>query len=437
MALSWLPVRSPETLVKVTRRNPRGSGTSFSYPEFAFYRSRSTSIVSPMAIVYGTVDIGDAASVDADFVTANYFADLGARPLMGRLFDAADERAGATPVILLAERFWRTKLGADPAVAGRVIPVNGHPFTIAGVVPDSFAAFHQRTAWIPLTQHREALTGSTLLDDWSAQGVVSFYARLPSTDGTAAAQAELAALAAALHQMRPADSPEGEWLELHQAGRYLPLDDLDNRITLALIASLILLVLVAACMNLGVLVLARTLGREREFGLRLSVGASRGRILRQLVTEHLILGGMGAAAGCFVAVVATRALAVYTGMPSGIMPHFTIRSAAVAAALAIVSSVVFGLTPALQAIRPSASKRLRLRGVLVGVQVAAAGVLLIVSGLLVRGVTRVMRVPLGFEYQQTLIAEPDLARPTAPKGRRSRYWDRRRVRQLPESSTPR
>jgi predicted permease len=433
VALSWLPVRSPETLVKLTRRNPRGSATSFSYPEFAFYRSRSTAILSPIAIVYGTVNIGDAASVGADFVTANYFTDMGARPLAGRLFDAGDEQSGATPVILLAERFWRAKLGADPAAVGRVIAVNGHPFTIAGIVPASFPGFHDRAAWMPVTQHGAAFAGSTLLEDWSDQGGVSFYARLRGPDGATAAKAELAGLAAALHQMRPADSPDGEWLELHQAGRYLPLDDVDNRIMLALIASLILLVLVAACMNLGVLVLARTLGREREFALRLSVGASRGRILRQLVTEHLILGAVGAAAGCFVAVVATRALAVYTRMPSGIMPHFTIRSASAAVALAVVSSVVFGFTPALQAIRPSASKRFRLRNVLIGVQVAAAGVLLIVSGLLVRGVMRVVRVPLGFDYQQTLLADPDLFAHGAKGPAAEAYWRRldARVRQLP------
>jgi predicted permease len=433
VALSWLPVRSPETLVNLTRRNPRGSGTSFSYPEFAFYRDKSRSFAAAFASVYGTVDIGEAKAADAAFVSANYFSDLGARPLAGRLFDPGDERPDALPVVLLAESFWRAKLGADPAAVGRPIAINGHPFTIAGLVPSAFAAFQERAvAWIPLTQHPAAFTGSTLLEDWSAHGAVRFYGRLRTGGSIAAAQAELAPLAAELHRMRPNDSPDGEWIEVHPAGTYLPLDT-SNGVALALVGSLVLLVLVAACMNLGVLVLARTLNRDREFGLRLAVGASRGRILRQLLTEHLLLGSAGALVGCFVAWAAGRALAIATDMPAGIVPRFTVRSAAIAAALAIGSALVFGLTPALQAIRPAAAKRMRLRSVLVGVQVAAAGVLLIVSGLLVRGVTRIAHVSLGFDYSQTLVADPDLVSHGLKAADAQGYWRRldARVRALP------
>jgi len=435
VALSWLPVRSPETLVNLTRRNPRGSGTSFSYPEFAFYRDKSTSLAAAFAGVDGSVDIGDGKAVAAGFVSVNYFADLGARPLAGRLLDAADERPDAAPVVLLAERFWRAKLGADPAAVGRTIPVNGHPFTIVGVLPSAstFTAFQERAvAWMPVTQHPAAFTGSTLLGDWSAHGAVRFYARLRRPDGIAAAQAELAALAAELHRERPTDSPEGEWLEVHPAGTYMPLDT-SNALALAMVGSLILLVFVAACMNLGVLVLARTLGRDREFALRLSVGASRGRILRQILTEHLLLGVAGAAVGCFVAWIATRALAIATDMPVGITPHFTARSALMGAALAVASSLVFGVTPALQAIRPPASRRMRLRSVLIGVQVAAAGVLLIVSGLLVRGVTHATRVSLGFDYEHTLVVDSDLGAHGFKEAAAREYWHRvaARVRAVP------
>jgi predicted permease len=146
----------------------------------------------------------------------------------------------------------------------------------------------------------------------------------------------------------------------------------------------------------------------REFAIRLSVGASRSRIIRQLLTEHLLLGVLGAAAGCFVAVEVARAFVAVSGAPGGLAPHFNLRALAVAAALAVVASVAFGFAPAWQALRPAVSRRLRIRSVLVGVQVAAASVLLIVSGLLVRGVTRIVSVPLGFEYRQTLLADPSL-----------------------------
>jgi len=435
VALSWLRVRSPETLVNLTRRNPRGSGTSFSYPEFAFYRDKSTSLAAAFAGVDGNVDIGDVRAADAGFVSVNYFTDLGARPVVGRLLDAGDERPDAAPVVLLAERFWRARLGGDRAAVGRTIGVNGHPFTIVGVLSSasSFTAFQDRAvAWMPVTQHPAAFTGSTLLGDWSAHGAVRFYARLRRPDGIAAAQAELAALAAELHRERPHDSPDGEWIEVHPAGTYLPLDT-SNALTLAMLGSLILLVFVAACMNLGVLVLARTLGRDREFALRMSVGASRGRILRQILTEHLLLGTAGAAVGCFVAWIATRALAVETDMPVGITPHVTARSAVMGTALAIVSSLVFGLTPALQAIKPPASRRMRLRSVLIGVQVAAAGVLLIVSGLLVRGVTHATRVSLGFDYEHTLVVDSDLGAHGFKEAAAQEYWHRveARVRAVP------
>ena len=424
VALSWLPVRSPETLVNLTRRHPGGTMSSFSYPAFAFYRDRSTRLASTFAVVHGRVEIGDLSSADAGFVSANYFTDLGARPLAGRVFDRGDERRGAAPVVLLAERFWRARLAADPAVVGRTIPVNGHPFTVVGVVPAAFMGLGGNVAiWMPVVQHPAAFAGSTLLEDWSAQGAVRFFARLRDEDGLPAAQAELSALARALHEERPADSPDGEGIDLRQAGRYLDLD-LANAAALALVAALVLLVLVTACMNLGVLVLARTLGRDREFALRVSVGASRGRIVRQLLTENLLLGLAGAAAGCFVASLATRALAVATDMPAGLAPVFTLRSAAVAAALAVASSLVFGFAPALRAFRPATSARPRVRGALVGVQVAAAGVLLIVSALLVRGVTRVARVPLGFDYRQTVIADPDLAAHGATPADARDYWRR-------------
>ena len=433
VALSWLPVRSPETLVSLTRRNPHGSGTSFSYPEFEFYRSGSSSLGAAFAFVNGSVDLNGVPATRAQFVTPTVFADLGATPVAGRLFDAGDERRGADPVALLDEAVWRKRFGADPALVGRTVQVNSHPFVVVGIAPSDFSGLRAHPAiWIPVTQHPAAFSGSTLLDDWSAKGAVGFSGRLRDGVSRDAARRELANLAAALQRQRPGDTTAGEWLELHPAGTYLALDDA-NAVALALVTALVLLVLVTACMNLGVLVLARTLGRDREFGLRLSVGATRGRILRQLLTEHLVLGLLGAAAACVVAAAATRGFAVVTELPSGITPYLSWRSSAVAVVLGLLSTLAFGLTPAVQAIRPSASRRLRLRSVLIAVQVAAAAVLLIVSGLLVRGVTRVTRVPLGFDYEHTMVVDPDLSAHGVKAGVATDYWQRvdARIRQVP------
>jgi predicted permease len=435
VALSWLPVSAPERLVKIEHRHRTGHGTSFSYPEFAFYREKARTFSSTFALVYGSVTLGydDSNRAHGEFVSANYFADLGARPQAGRLLDPADERPDAPPVVVLAERVWRARFGADPAVVGRTLRVNGRPFSVVGVVPESFVGFRDRTdVWMPVTQHAIAFEGSRLLDDWEDHGAVRFYARLHEGLSLPAAEAALAPLPGALGAMKPSSVAEGEWLDLIPAGRYVTLES-SNVAALALAGAMVLLVLVAACMNLGILVLSRALARDREFSIRLSVGATRGRLVRQLLTEYLVLGGVGAAAGCLVSAFAVRVFAAATDMPGGIAPHFNVRTAFAAAGLAVLAALLFGFTPALQTARPSFSRHLRLRSVLVGVQVAAACVLLIVSGLILRGVTRVVRVPLGFEYRQAVSIDPNLAAHGMKASQAHAFWQAMdaRVGQMP------
>ena len=423
VALSWLPVRSPETLVKLNRRSPRGTNTAFSYPAFDFYRRSQSSLTSAIAQVHGDVTLGDdeVHRVDAEFVTPTYFTDLGAAPLAGRLLAATDDGPAAAPVIVLAEGLWASRFGRDPSILGRPLRVNGSPFTVVGIVPSTFVGLDDREAraWVPIAQHGVAFPGSTVLTDWKASPV-RFYARMREGLTPPAAEQELRPVVDALRAERPGDVWDGEWLAIKPAGQYVSFEEAAP--ALALVGALVGLVLVTACMNLGLLVLARTLGRDREFAIRLSVGASRGRIVRQLLTEHLLLGVLGAAVGCFVAVQAARAFFVLSSGPAGLVPHFNLRALAVAAVLAVVSSVAFGFAPAWQALRPSVPRRLRLRSVLVGVQVAAASVLLIVSGLLVRGVTRIVRAPLGFDYRHTVLADPALESHGMSPAAADVYW---------------
>jgi predicted permease len=434
VALSPLPVRSPDALVKLERRNGRGHSTTFSYPAFDFYRSKSASISSAMALVSGTVTLGDDAShpVAAEFVSSIYFADLGVQPVAGRLLDAGDDGAAA-PVILLGESLWKARFGGDPGTIGRTLRVNGRPFTLAGIVPESFLGLdhHDAAAWIPVTQHGLAFAGSRMIENWEDHSV-QFYARLRDGVTRPAAEAELAGIAKALAPLRRDSGWADEWVPIRSAGTYAPLDGM-NPAALVLSGSLVMLVFVSACMNLGLLVLARSLGRGREFAIRLSVGASRGRILRQLLTEHFVLAVAGTAVGCIVASIAARAMMAIIGLPPALTPRFTSAALAIAALLAVLSSVLFGFTPAIQSLRPVAERRLRLRNILMAVQVAAATVLLIVSGLLVRGVTRVVRVPLGFEYRQTLVTDPGLAAHGMKAPEAEAFWRDAdaRVRQIP------
>ena len=423
VALSWLPVRSPETLVKIHRRSARSTSTALSYPAFDFYRRNAPALAGAIGVVSGRVTLGDenAPRVEAAFVTVNYFSDLGASPLAGRLLDPGDEAPGAEAVVVLAERVWAARFARDPAIVGRSVRVNGTPFTVAGIVADTFVGVDElpASAWIPVVQHHVAFEGSTLLSDWNS-AAVRFYGRTPEGATRAAVEAQLRPAVDALRAARPAAAWDGEWLSLLPAGRFVTFAEAAPG--LVLVSALVGLVLLSACMNLGLLVLARTLGRDREFAVRLSVGASRARIVRQLLTEHVLLGALGAAVGCFIAVQATGAIVALTGMPRGLAPHFNLRALLAAGVLAVLSSVVFGFAPAWQALRPSATRRMRLRSLLLAVQVAAASVLLIVSGLLVRGVTRIVRVPLGFDYQQSLVADPGLESHGMTPAAAATYW---------------
>ena len=432
LALSPRPVPDAHTLVNLYRRSPTSTTTTFSYPAFDFYRRHSARLSGAMAFVSADATLGDDESrhVPAAFVSANYFLETGATPVAGRLLDPNDERPDAPAVVAMSEDLWRTAYAADAAVVGRVLRVNGHPFTVIGIVPRTFVGLNDRvqSIWIPITQHPVAFPGSTLLQDWTG-GAVQFYARVPNGD-VVAAEAELRGAVDALRQQRPREVWQDEWLQLRDAGRMVAFDEAAP--AFLLIGGLVGLVFVAACMNLGLLVLARTVVREREFGIRLSVGATRGRLARQLLTEHLLLGFMGAAVGCLVAIQASAVIVSVTGSSPAIQPAFNVRSILAAISLAILSAVVFGFAPLWQTLQPASGRKFRMRSILLGAQVMAASTLLIVSGLLVRGVTRIVRVPLGFDYQHTLVADPDLVSHGASTEAASAYWQRveARLRQI-------
>lgn len=432
LALSPRPVPDAHTLVNLYRRSPTSTTTTFSYPAFDFYRRHAARLTGAMALVATEVTVGDDESrhVPAAFVSANYFLETGATPVAGRLFDPGDERPDTPAIAAVSEDLWRTAFASDASAVGRVLRVNGRPFAVIGIVPRTFVGLNERSPslWIPITHHRSAFPGSTLLEDWKG-AAVQFYGRVPDGE-VPAAEAELRGAADALREQRPAEVWKDEWLEIRDAGRMVSLEEAAP--AFALVGALVGLVLVAACMNLGLLVLARTVVRDREFAIRLSVGATRGRLVRQLVTEHLLLGLLGAVVGCLVAIQASALIFRIAGTPAGVQPAFNVRTLLAAIALAVVSAVVFGFAPVWQTLRPASARRLRLRSVLLGAQVMAASALLIVSGLLVRGVTRILSAPLGFDYHQTLVADPDLVSHGASAEAASAYWGRvdARLRQI-------
>jgi predicted permease len=406
LALTPLPVSDPDSLVRFNRRNAHGKSAVFAYPAVDFYATHNTVLTSSMGLMRTLVALESDTSrtVPVQFVTANYLSELGAVPALGRLLDGArDDRPDAEPVVVLRFSLWQNRFGSDPDIAGRTVRINGRPFTVAGVLPESFVGLTGRAsqAWIPITKQPYAFPGSDLLTSYTDHPV-TFFARMKPGLTLRAVQDGLKPAAAALRQRGPDAAWDDEWLEAIPAGRFMTVDA-DG---IAIAAAFTLIVLIAACANLATLILARGFSREREIAIRLSVGATRRRLVRQLLTESVMLAVLGTAAAVGVSVIAAR-LFLVAGEPAFMQPKLDARVTLFAFGMAALASMLFGLMPALQAVKPRSTRTLA-RGILVAAQIAAGCTLLVVSTLLTRALDRVTRAPLGFEYEQHVTLDPDL-----------------------------
>jgi predicted permease len=422
MVLRALPVRDPATLLRFQRFAPKGYASVLPYPEMAFFREYSKTLSAVLAWNPSSLTIErEEKPLKAHFVTANLFSELGAAARLGRVLDPArDEAPGAEPVVVLSHGFWQRHFGADPSVAGRTIHLNGKPVTVVGVAANEFSglSLDNPDVWLPITRQPYFVDGSKLLTDLSVEGSgVAVWGRLRPGLTPKVAEDELRSLAAALRTQHPNDIWENENLP-SQPGAYVTAamnrshhgtgtKDPDQMVPVAaLIGALVVLILAVACGNLGSLLLARGVAREREIAIRVAVGAGRGRLIRQLFTESLLLGLLGSVAGLGLGYVVLRSLMAMTGTPEWLNPAPDWRVMLFAVAMGFAAAILFGLTPALQVVRQRHRATL-MRQVLIAAQVAASCVLLIVAGLLVRALHHVSGNP-GFEYQQIVSIDPAL-----------------------------
>ncbi len=399
-------VPDPDSLVHLTRRAPGAHMTTLTYPELAFYAAHAKSFRNVIGVSEGNQAIfGEAAagstpeSINVAFVTSNYFPEFGVAPALGRVLTPQDERPDADPAAVIDERFWQQRLGGDPAVVGRAVRVNGKLLQVVGVMRRSPETSHD--LWMPLVRQPYVVEGSTLLTDWNS--ALDVYGRLRPGVSPRASQQETLALAASLRERRPDHVLKGEYLDARPISAF---DSNSEEFKIVLTAAaLVLLLLVAACANLGTLVLARGVTREREIRVRLALGASRLRVVRQLFTESLLLAALSGLGALLLSTVVLKVIQLVWSSTGSVVPDW--RAIAATFGMAILAALVFGLPPAfrLASLVPRAG---RARTIFLGTQVAVSCLLLVVSSLLVNSRQRLGAADPGFDYRHLVWISPGL-----------------------------
>ena len=380
--------------------------------------------------IMGTsMSIGDRAEwVGGSVVSSNYFNALGIRPLLGRTFEPAEDSGrNAHPVAIISYWLWKNRFNSDPAVVGKTQLLNGVPHTIVGVAPEGF--YGTFVGWpmqiyVPVSMEETFNPGGYKLEDRGAKWIEGFAVLKPGVT-RAQAQAEISSVAQRLETENLATN-KGRGVKLfplwatpfNQAGELLP--------TLKMTFAVVFLVLLIACANVSGLMLVRALARRHEMTVRLALGSARRRLVRQLLTEGLILSTIAAAGGLFVAYWCRDVLALFFpssgAITSNLKGEMDWRVLAFSAGVCLISTLLFGLVPAIQSSKIDLAATLnsesaavsggraksRLRSSLVVVQVSLSFMLLVGAGLIIQSLQRIRTADPGFSTDNVLTTAVDL-----------------------------
>jgi len=444
-ALYWKPinVERPHEIVKVLAKGRYAFGAGFSYPEYISLRDHNTSFSSLAAEAtvaqLHVISQGEALEARGAFVSANYFSTLGVKPLVGRFFSTEEDLVpDRDPVVVISAEIWKNRFGNDPKIVGRRITINRVELQIIGVAPPSFGGTHAGTPddlWMPsMMLHVHGYGGCEAQVECRVfDGLIG---RLVPGRRRAEAEDELSRIVV----WSATDWPKNYPLRQISAFSVMGIDP-DERAYFAAQMQLLMgaaaVLLLVSCANLAGLLLARGVARGREVAVRLSIGASRLRITRQLLTENLLLALIGSALGLAFSLWGSNALAGFYNVDSEGFRHFydlhlDWRVLGFSVSVSVLTGLLFGLAPAVQATRlnliaqlkegagsAAASGGGRLRQALVAGQVALSLVLLIAAGLMVRSSQSLQRGS-NFDPQHVAVLRirPELLHYTPPQNER-------------------
>lgn len=411
------PYYEPDRIVRLYETNPTSETFSISAPDYLDWLERVRGLSQLAAFTGENVSLlgdGDPEQLGAMAATPSLFPLLGVRQLMGRVFREEEGKPGASArVVLLSYDFWQTRFGSDPRVLGRTLNLSGTSYEVIGVMPPEFVFPGNPALWQPLAPDMVA-RGETARGNRQL-GVIG---RLAPNVTRARALDEMRSIARDLARQYP--ETNREWgANVTSLEDWLIGDELRTRVEVLLVA--VGLLLLMGCVNVANLLLARATARQREMSVRAALGAGRGRIVRQLLTESLVLALIGAALGVALTVVAVPVLrdVGQTAIPRLDELSIDWRVISFGIAASVVTGILFGIAPALQASRAALNDVLRsggrvaaagrLRSILIVTSVALALILLVGAGLVGRSFDRLMRVDYGFRAEGVFTASLTVA----------------------------
>jgi predicted permease len=436
ISLRPLPgVSNVDEVIEVHRSLPdrRSDGNDWvSYPYYRYLQDadgvRRVADVAAWSFMPLTISTGDeSVAAQGAIATENYFGVLGVRPALGRFFTPNEDGApGAQPVVVISHKFWKTRFGGDSSVVGRTVRVNGYALTVVGVAPPKFGgvlALLRTDAWLPMAMQPQLRPGSDLLTN-PGPGWLQLFARVRGNVGRDAVQRELSRVTAqwVVEGSEPADHPDHRYTSVQLASLSGIPFDMHGRVLgfMALLLGASGLVLLIASLNVAAMLLARAVARRRETAVRLALGAPRGRLVQQLLTERLMLYVLGAGGGVLVALYAKPLLArlpLPINLPLDLDFSPDARVLAFTLVVSLATGVAFGLVPALQSTRVDINARLRndtagagtrrsiAQSALIASQMAVSLLLLVAAGLFLRALDRGNRIDLGFDPSNVVVSD--------------------------------